>query len=188
MHQLKDLLAEKQNVPRDVISAARAEGMGREDRDDIRSLIQLSQQEIENDIRATIGDQAYEALNQFEETATQRSMVSQLDDRLSYTGTPLNRTQAEAMVTILAETGGAIERRGAGFDTPGGGSGRTVAITDDTLIRAQGVLGADQMEALRQIQAEQAAAATVREAMRGQFRDNTGTGNRTLTRPPPSGG
>ena len=165
--------------------------MGRDDRDDIRSLIQLSQQEIENDIRATIGDQAYETLSSYEQTTAQRNMVSQLADRLSYTGAPLNSSQSEAMVTILAETGSATGGGRQGFEAfagPGGGGGRTVAITDDTLVRAQGVLGADQMEALRQIQAEQAAEATVREAMRGQFRENSGPGNAPVATQPPTGG
>ena len=61
-------------------------------------------------------------------------------------------------------------------------------ITEDTLIRAQGVLGNDQMDALRQIQTEQAAAATVRDAFRNSSRDGPTQENRSSGPTPPGNG
>ncbi len=188
--QLKDLLAEKQNVPRDVFSAARAEGLGRENRDEIRELINATQQEIDSEIRSTIGDQAFATLEYFEQTDTERRLVSSLADRLSYSATPLNAAQAEALVAILADSAAGSSDSGGRFAFGPGGNDRAATVTDESLARAAGVLAPDQVEALRQIQAEQQAAATVRDAMRNEFRNSNASRQSVPAQPlaPPTGG
>ncbi|MCF3648787.1 hypothetical protein [Synoicihabitans lomoniglobus] len=176
LNQLKDLLAEKQNAPRDVIQAARAEGLGRENRDEIRELIEITQAEIDADIRDAIGTQAFETLTNFEQTQPQRATVSQLESRLSYSGDPLNSAQAEAMVGILANT--ASSGATASFG-PGRGGNNSTPITDAAIAQAQAVLSSDQLQALQTLQSEQQAAAALNQAMRAQFRPD---------RTPPSSG
>ncbi len=190
--QLKDLLSERQNVRRDVFTAARAEGLGRGNREEIRDIIQATQDEIDADIRSTIGAQAFATLERYEQTDNERRLVSSLADRLSYSGSPLNPAQSDALVTLLAETG-AIPGGAAvwaGELGPGGrissdASNRTTAVTDEVIARAQGILSPDQLDALRAIQAEQQAAQAVRDAMRNEFRANAG--NRRETSGPPGG-
>ncbi len=168
--QLKDLLAERMNVPRDVMSAARDQGMfGRGNRDELRSLIATTQSEIDQEIISTLGESTYQALQTYEDTANERRLVESLASRLSYSNTPLNSTQAEALVNILDQTTTASTRTGGrgGFGPDGGGS--TPTITDATISAAQSVLSADQVSALVQLQQEQAAAAAVRNAMRAEF-------------------
>ncbi len=178
--QLQDLLVEKQNVARDVFSAAREQGMGRDNRDEIRALIDATQEEIDAEIRSTIGDQAFNALTQYEQTSAQRGMIEQLESRLSYSGTPLNQAQAETLVAILSETSATTAGdNGPGF-FPGGGS----IITDAAIARAQGVLSADQLAALQALQAEQQAGAALRDAMREQRRN----GPPAMPLGPPGGG
>lgn len=170
--QLKDLLAERMNVPRDVMSAARDQGMfGRGNRDELRSLIAATQSEIDQEIISTLGESTYQALQTYEDTANERRLVESLASRLSYSSTPLNSTQAEALVSILDQTTTASTRTGGrggfGFGPDGGGS--TPTITDATISAAQSVLSSDQVSALVQLQQEQAAATAVRDAMRAEF-------------------
>lgn len=170
LSKLQDLLVEKQNAARDVFMAAREEGLGgRENRDQLRELVQMTQAEIDAQIQSTIGDQNYAALKQYEETGPQRVVVERLESRLSYSSTPLNAAQAQALTMILSETAPAAATNRAGSRDFGAAQGG-VTITDDTLIRAQAVLSADQLQALVTLQAEQAAAQQIADAMRREAR------------------
>ncbi|MCC5025119.1 MAG: hypothetical protein J6386_21070 [Candidatus Synoicihabitans palmerolidicus] len=170
LNQLKNLLAEKQTVPRDVFTAARAEGMGREDRDDIRALIQVSPEEIDAEIRNAIGAQAFNELSTYEATTAQRNLVENLETRLNYTATPLNSAQADMLVNIFSET-----------STNNGGGGCTVVIPDESIARAQGVLAPDQLQALNRTPNGATSRPDRHQAMRSQFRGNRGQN-------PPGGG
>ncbi|GAB5560875.1 MAG: hypothetical protein SynsKO_25220 [Synoicihabitans sp.] len=166
LSKLQDLLIEKQNSARDVFMAAREEGFnGREDRDQIRALMEATQAEIDADIRAAIGDANFDSLQAYEGSVRQRAMVDQLESRLSYSGTPLNSTQAQALTSILTETGSTQGRGGRGGDSPFGGGG-SVTITDQTIARAQGVLSGPQLDALQALKTEQEAAQMLSQAMR----------------------
>ena len=180
--RLQDLMSEKQNAARDVFSAARAEGLGRENREELRELMQMTQNEINREIEGLIGEAGVATLREYERTTVQRNMVEQLETRLSYAATPLNRAQAEAMVTIFTQTassgggpGGQDGRGGSPFD---GGGDRPGLITADTLARAQAVLSPDQLKALSDLQAEQAAAQTINAAMRQSMQGSDGGGRR----------
>lgn len=189
LSQLQNLLVEKQNAARDVFMAAREEGLGgRENRDQLRELLQLTQEEIDSQIRETIGDQNFETLQAYEQTAPQRAVVDQLETRLSYSGTPLNTAQADALTTILAETA-TVSSQGRSRGGPDLGPARSsVTITDDTITRAQGVLATDQLQSLVDIQQEQAAAQELaaimrREAQAARSQSASGGENATPTRP-----
>src|SRR5207245_2704367 len=88
-----------------VMAAARSEGLtGRENRDQIRELVQNAQNEVDSTIRSTLGDAAFAQYQSYEATQPQRAVVSQLEQRLSYSSTPLSDTQSQQLVQILAET------------------------------------------------------------------------------------
>ena len=166
--RLQDLIIEKQNTTRDVFTAAREEGFGRENRDQIRQLMEATQAEIDSEIAATIGQDSFATLQNYEQTGRERAVVGQVESRLSYSSTPLNPNQALALTSILAETssGG---NRGRGGDSPWGGGG--VTISDEAITRAQGVLSSSQLQSLLDLQAEQQAAQKLAGAISAASRD-----------------
>lgn len=169
LSQLQDLLVERQNVTRDVFMAAREEGFGRGDRDQLRDLIEITQGEIDAEIRETIGEQAYSELQNYEQTGRQRALVEQLEDRLSYSATPLNEVQATTLTNILASTSGGGNNGGNNRTSAfGGNRGGSVQITDAALSQAQAVLSPDQYSALQALQEEQQASQMLSQAMREQ--------------------
>jgi hypothetical protein len=182
LEKFKNLLVEKQTAVMDVMAAARAEGLtGRENRDQINQLVQNAQTEAENNIRSTLGDAAYAQYQGYEATAPQRAVVSQLDQRLSYSSTPLTDAQSQQLVQILAATAPANTSAGrttggGGFGAMGGGGGPGsifggggTSITAEAVTQAQGVLSAQQISALQALQQEQQASALLRQQMRANF-------------------
>ena len=172
--KLQDLLIEKQNTMRDVFMAAREEGLnGRENRDELRSLVEMTQSEIDAEIAAAIGESGFETLQNYEQTGRQRALVDQLETRLSYSSAPLNSAQAQALTNILADTApsGGGNRGGPSF----GGGGGGVRITDAAINQAQAVLSPDQLQSLSALQAEQQAGQKISEAMRQETQNARGT-------------
>lgn len=101
--KLKTLLAERATTMQDVMAAARDQGVNpRENPDTFRQLIANAQDQINNTIKSVIGDQGFAQLTNYEQTLPQRNLVNELQQRLSYTDTPLTAAQAEQMVQILA--------------------------------------------------------------------------------------
>lgn len=101
--KLKTLLAERSTTIQDVMSAARDQGIDpRENPAAFRKLIADAQNEINSSIKSVIGDQGFAQLSNYEQTLPQRNLVNDLQQRLSYTSTPLTSTQAEQLVQILA--------------------------------------------------------------------------------------
>ena len=186
LEKFKNLLVEKQSAMTDVISAARKEGMDpRSNRDEIRQLVQSTQAEIDETIRSTLGDAAFGQYKNFETTQPQRIIANQLTQRLSYSTNPLSDTQSEQLVGILAANAGGNTDGGGGFGSFRGGrpGGPASKITDVAVTQAQGILSAQQLTALRSLQAEQQAAADLARQMREAHQDS-GTGTtRTTTRP-----
>lgn len=183
LEKFKDLLVEKQASVMDVMAAARSEGLsGRDSRDEIRQLVQDARTEVDNNIRATLGDAAFAQYQNYEATQPQRNVVSQLEQRLSYSATPLNDTQSQQLVQILANTartpGNNGQRNAAnagmaptiGAGGPGAVSfSGNVPITTAAINQAQGILNAQQLSALQSLQQEQQAAALLRQQMRTNF-------------------
>lgn len=197
LEQFKNLLVEKRAAVADVMAAAREQGLnGRENRDEIRALVQNAQEEIDASIRSTIGESAYSQYEAFEQTQPQRTTVERLEQRLSYTDSPLSSEQSEQLVSLLAATSGETSNpanRGtrnaaARLGFPGGGGGGA-QITDTTIQQASSVLSASQLQALQQVQQEQQAQAQLGQIVREQLRNrSSGTGSSSQpTTPPPAG-
>lgn len=162
LERLKELLAERQNARLDVIAAARAEGLNlRENREQLQQLMRMAQEELAGAMQQEIGAEAFAVFQNYERTAPQRATVGQVEQRLSYSGAPLTRAQADHLVTLLAQAG----------DTSGGRGG--AVVTDQVLTQASAILGPAQMEALRAVQLEQQAGRAVGEA----FRSGAGRGS-----------
>lgn len=188
LDKFKDLLVEKRTAMMDVLAAAREQGINpRTDPAAFQKLVADAQASIDDSIKATLGDTGYDQYQNYEKTMPQRNTVDQLSQRLSYTSTPLTDQQADQMVQIMAANAPA-PRGTNGVPTPltpmggglaamfGGGSGH---INDTDIAQASGVLAAPQIDALKQIQAEQQAQAQLGKAMRDQFRGNNGGGSST---------
>ena len=185
LEKFKNLLVEKQTTIMDVMAAARTEGLnGRENRDQIQQLVQDAQAEVDNTIRSTLGDAAYTQYQSYEATSPQRAVVSQLDQRLSYSSSPLTDTQSQQLVQILAQTAptnsnaGRVSGAATVFAAMSGGpagvfGGGGTPITADAITQAQGILSPQQLSALQSLQQEQQASAQLRQQMRDSFRNQT---------------
>jgi hypothetical protein len=183
LEKFKSLLVEKQSVVMEVMNEARNQGMtGRENRDGLRQLTEQMQAEIDGSIQAALGDAAYAEYKNYENTMPQRGVVGQLAQRLSYSSTPLNDTQTEQLVQILAANTPPAANRGnrAGLATPlvqsfaigNAQVGVSTAmfggapISDTVIAQAQGVLMPAQVTALQSLQQEQQASSQLMQQMR----------------------
>lgn len=177
LEKFKSLLVEKQTAIADVMAAARAQGLDpRSDPQKFRELIADTQADVETNIKATLGDAAYAQYQQYQQTAPQRNTVSQLEQSLSYTSTPLTSAQSEQLVQILASNSPANSNANnnraavaASFGVGFGGNGPATQITDAAIQQAQSVLSASQVQTLQQLQATQRAQQQLNQAMRSQF-------------------
>lgn len=101
--KLKSLLIERQASRQDVFEAARAQGIDpRENPEAFRKLMADTRNEVEGSIKSLLGDTGYAQLQNYEQTMPQRGLVNDIQQRLSYTNTPLTASQAEQLVQILA--------------------------------------------------------------------------------------
>jgi hypothetical protein len=128
--RLKNLLAERITTMQDVTIAAREQGINpRENPEAFRKVIADAQNQINNGIKAVIGEQGFAQLSNYEQTIPQRNVVNELQQRLSYTNTPLTPAQAEQMVQILAtnpaqrQPGATTDSGRSGGPQPGGRGG-----------------------------------------------------------------
>ncbi len=166
LDKLKNLLVERQSARMDVMAASRENGLNpRENRDELNKLVAEAQAEVDANIKGTLGEPIFNQYQNFEATQPQRNLVSQLDQRLSYSSSPLNGTQADFLVNALAASKAPNADTGGGPGNWGGGASRTT-ITDAVIQQAQSVLTPDQVSALQQLQAEQKAQQQIREIMR----------------------
>lgn len=184
--QFKNLLVEKQSALIDVAGAARAQGLNpRTDRDEFRQLVTQAQAEIDTNIRSVLGDDGFADYQQYQKTLPQRTSVDQFAQRLSYTSTPLTDAQSDQLVQILADTAPAgsatgLSARGNMLASIGANMGGA-PISNDAIVRAQGVLSPDQLTALQAYQQEQVQQQQLMRSLRQPSR-RPGAG----TPPPPS--
>jgi len=189
LEKFKNLLVEKQSAVMDVMAAARAQGLtGPGNREQVQELVQSAQAEVENTIHSSLGDAAYAQYQSYETTLPERNVVNQLEQRLSYSSTPLTDTQAAQLVQFLTQTAPAGTNAGSGFaqllggGPRGSGPGGSATITNDALALAENVLGPQQLAALQVIQQEQQAAALLRQQLRAGLQ----TGSQGTTNSSPS--
>ena len=170
LEKLKNLLVERQTTRMDVMTSARAQGLDpRTNRDELNKLTAAAQAEVDANIKTSLGETVYNQYQNYEATQPQRSLVNQLDQRLSYTTTPLNANQSAFLITALtANTTAASEAPDPQQGGPGnwGGTRPAITIPDTVIQQAQSVLTPDQVTALKQLQAEQKAQQQIRDLMR----------------------
>lgn len=179
LDRFKQLLLDKQTVVPDVMLAARASGVSaRENRAELDALIKGSREEVDAAIKELLGDARYAQYTDYETTGPQRTMARSLEQRLSYSDSPLLPAQAEQLIRILAETSQSTDGN-ALLATPSvsmttsvgtiiGGPPTGSIITEQGLQRAQAILTPTQLQALRDLQSEQQSQAAAIELIRSQ--------------------
>ena len=101
--KLKSILADRQTTMQDVFMAARDQGIDpRTDRAAFQKLMEVARTDINNSIKSVVGESGFTQFETYEKTLPQRNVVNQLQQRLSYSDTPLSSTQADQLVQILA--------------------------------------------------------------------------------------
>lgn len=178
--QLKDLLVNKQQAATDAFAAARDQGINpRTDPQDFLAAVQAAQSSVNDQIKSVLGDAGYAQYQQYEQTAPQRTVVSQLQQSLSYGSAPLTDDQASQLVQILAQTAApqqGQQGRAAFIGAFGGATAAPATITDQALTQAQGILSQPQIQALQQIQQQQQAQRQMQQLMRSAIQNANGGG------------
>lgn len=163
----KRLLAEKENAEVDVVAMGESVPENPLSPQDLKSTVDAVKQRVEKELRESLGEDRYAAYRDYEQTLPQRTTVAQLEQRLSYSGTPLTPVQSESLVRILASNSAAHESSlvapsaalasgEAESAVPVVRRGNVSAVVSDAaLTQSQSVLSNDQVAALRQIQFEQ---------------------------------
>lgn len=176
----KRLLADKENVALDVVAISEGLPDGPLPADALRASVRKARDQVEEAIRASLGRDRYEVYREFERTLGPRTTIAQLEQRLSYSPTPLTAAQAESLVQIFATvvpratepaapaisvvvTAGASSLPLLPTGAPAG------RISEAAIVQAQAVLAPAQITALREIHAEQQAAAQAAELVRQMF-------------------
>lgn len=199
--KLKALLAERQSTVQDIMTVAREQGVHpRTDPEGFRKLMSDAEAQIDSSIRAVIGEAGLAQLQTYEQTLPQRALVSDLQQRLSYSDTPLTSAQAEQLIQILANNPSNRERAAGGNAAllglradvsilTGGAVGRggNARITSDAINQAQGVLAQPQVDALRKMRQQQQAQQQVQQLIRDSMRQYRSGTNAAPTAPRPGG-
>ena len=160
LDKFKSLLVERVAARFDVMNAARESGLNnRDNRDEIKKLTADAQAEVDSSIKSALGETAFNQYQAYDATQSQRGLVTQLDQRLSYSSSPLTSAQNDFLVNALyassSATPAAMTDGGPGGNWAGGRNNSTVPITDTVIEQAKSVLTPDQVTALQQLQAEQ---------------------------------
>lgn len=181
LEKFKSLLVEKQNAVMDARAAARAQGLtGPESRGALRQVISAAQAEVDNTIRSTLGEAAFAQYQTYEQTLPERNLVTQLQQRLSYSSTPLTDVQTNQVVALLAANNPATTQKmltsaTTNITTVAGNGSRNgmtqfrnggVTITDAVITGSQNILTSTQLSALTQLQQEQQAQAQLAAQLR----------------------
>jgi hypothetical protein len=168
--KFKRLLVEKESVALDVVAISQESPGGPLPAAEVSASIYAAQSNVESAILASLGRDRYALYRDFERTIGERAVVARLEQRLSYSPSPLQPAQAEAVVRILARDLPAdsapsrpaiavLTGTGAPEGTPIVRATPVVAqINEEVIARTQGVLSGPQIDALRQIQMEMGAA------------------------------
>jgi len=179
--KFKDLLVEKQDSMRDVLQAARAQGLDpRNDRAAFQQLVSQTNAEIDANIASTLGADGYQQYQQYEQTLPERNLVSQLGQRLSYSSTPLSQDQQDQLIQLLSQSAPPTNTDNL---ARGGPNGPRYNVTDQAIASASTVLTPDQVAALQQLQQEQQAQRAIFQQMRNQQPGGGQGGGAPITTP-----
>ena len=172
LQKFQQLLIDKQSTFRDVLAAMRTQGLtpNRDNADQMRTLVQNANVEIDRQIQSTLGTAAYEQYQNYELTQPQRATVERMQQRLSYSGEPMTPQQATSLVGILSQNtaptvaDAALGRpRGGNY---GAGNGSGGAITPQAIDQSRAILSPGQVNTLIAIQQEKDAQAQLARQMR----------------------
>lgn len=162
LEQLRNLLLERDTVNTDVMAAASAAGLNfREHGQEIAQLRLQAQEEIDASIAQALGPEGYATYQFHQQTVAQRFVVTQLEQRLSYSGAPLTPTQGDQLIQLLARTAQSATNSAPVANTVvnirSGGPMPTSSplITEDALAQAAAILSPAQLAALRELQEQQ---------------------------------
>ena len=160
------LLANRQNVMQDLMAAAAASGM-QADPQSLQGLVAEQQAQIDNQLKASMGDAAYAQYQAYQSTLTRRQEVASYQQQLTMAGVPLDANQAEALIAALGPStnAGGGGRGGAGgfggaaaFGGGGGrGGGGVQNISANNIAAAATVLNPTQLQVLQATQQAQQA-------------------------------
>ncbi len=177
----KRLLAEKENVALDVFAVSETTPQGPLSPAALRESVSAAQAQVENAIESSLGSDRYAVYREYEATAAQRATVAQLEQRLSYSDTPLTPAQVESLVRILVVNApeksaaplsavSVVVAANTGELTPViHASAVPGRVSDQAVVAARQVLGTEQVTALREIQDEQQAAVRASELIRETY-------------------
>ena len=180
----KRLLVEKENVALDVVAVSESSPEGPLPAELLNASVAGARAKVEEAIRASLGSDRYSVYRDYEQTQPQRAVVTQLEQRLSYSAAPLAPAQAETLVRILAVHAPVFTAETAPpvVVSTGAGSAATVPllaaaapsarVTEAVLVQAQPVLAPTQLAALREIQIEQDASFLTRQLLGNSFPAN----------------
>jgi hypothetical protein len=167
LNQFEELLIDKQQSVEDAIRSGDAHDM---DRQSVQKAVLASQEPINADIHSLLGEDGYAAYQNYEETRGQRTVVDQLRQDLTGSENALTDDKASQLVQlfyqespinpdILRATAGLATKEGAGIRDRDYSS----PIPDQLLTQAQAFLSPAQLDALRQLQAQQSALRALRQ-------------------------
>jgi hypothetical protein len=174
----KNLLVEKENVALDVVMVSETLADGPLSPEALRASARSAQAQVEQAIHGSLGSERYEIYRDYERTLAHRATVAQLEQRLSYTSTPLTPGQADALVRILAEYAppapvetapvmSVMVRAGVPEAVPiPPTTASTGRVTEEVIAQSQSVLDPGQVQALRELQNGQQAAIRAAELIR----------------------
>jgi hypothetical protein len=163
----QNLLVEKQSAARDVLMAARDQGLDpRTDRAEIAQLVAQSNAEVDSQIQSTLGPDGFAQYQSYEQTLPERNTVSRLQQSLSYTSAPLTDSQSQQLIQLLAANAPNNNSNPTSLRALLG-SGSNAPITDTAITQASGFLSPDQVAALKNQQATQKARADLARSLFG---------------------
>ena len=168
---LEDRAVERVNVAQDVMLSASDQGIDPQtDPKGFAAALKAATDQEDQKIKALIGDQAFSQAVQYVASAPQRAVVSELQQSLSYTPTPLTDDQAAQLVQLLSANKASpspvgslpvVGRVGPGVmggpGGPGGAMASASVLSDTAVTLSASVLSGPQVEALRQVQQVQQA-------------------------------
>jgi len=110
--RFKSILLEKFQAVADIMSTAQSQNLAMSD-SAIKASLKEATDKTENELRALLGKDGYEKLRYFGSTNNVRELVRSVASDSSFTGTPLNAKEAEALVSLIANHSG---QNSSGFD------------------------------------------------------------------------
>jgi hypothetical protein len=187
----KQLLAEKENVALEVVAVSETQPDGPLPPATLAAGVSAARAEVEAAIRQSLGGERYALYREYEQALPQRTIVAQLEQRLSYSATPLTPTQADALVRILVTHAPAasvtevpptssvvVNSKPAPAAAPSllQSEVQVAPVTEVAIAQSHAVLAPAQVAALRDIQNEQQASARAMQLLR----DSLPAGDRRL--------